>query len=86
MDDRFLHEARREPRPEFAAGLRSGDLAGLEAHVRSELREAVIQLEPERISSVIERITNENAALGSTLASYAARYAYTPIIKALDSV
>ena len=51
-----------------------------------ELRQAVIQLQSDRVSAVIERIANENADLGKILASYAARYAYTPIIKALDAV
>lgn len=69
----------------IAAQLRSEDLAALHADVRRELREALITLEPERISAVIKRISHDNAALGSILASYAGESAYTPILRAIDA-
>jgi signal transduction histidine kinase/DNA-binding response OmpR family regulator len=73
-------------RGEVAAELRSADLAALNADVRRELREALMTLEPQRISGVIKRISDDNRALGSTLANYARAYAYTPILKAIDAV
>ena len=71
---------------EMAVELRFEDLAALHADVRSELREALMTLDPERISAVIKRISLDNAALGSILASYAGKYAYTPILRAIDAV
>ena len=71
---------------EMAVELGFEDLAALDADVRRELREALIKLDSERISAVIKRISHDNAALGSILASYAGRYAYTPILRAIDAV
>ena len=44
------------------------------------------QKDSKRISAVIKGISHDNAALGSILANYAGRYAYTPILNAIDSV
>jgi CheY-like chemotaxis protein len=71
---------------EMAVDLGFGDLAVLDADVRSELREALIKLNSEQISAVIQRISLDNPALGSNLASYAGRYAFTPILRAIDAV
>ncbi|HYI97210.1 MAG TPA: ATP-binding protein, partial [Bryobacteraceae bacterium] len=71
---------------EIAVGLRVEDLATLHVDVRRELREALMTLEPERISAVIKRISHDNAVLGSILARYAGEYAYTAILRAIDAV
>jgi DNA-binding response OmpR family regulator len=67
-------------------GLRLDDLGELHDDMRRELREALIALDSQQITVVIQRISEKNATLGSKLASYAGRTAYTPIIKALDTV
>jgi signal transduction histidine kinase/CheY-like chemotaxis protein len=66
-----------------AGELRAEDLCALPDALRKELRDALIMLNPLPISAVIERISQENAALGLILASYADGLAYTEIFDAL---
>jgi signal transduction histidine kinase/CheY-like chemotaxis protein len=68
---------------ERAEKLMAKDLAALQDELRNELRDAVIMLNPVRISTAIERISQENTALGSILARYADRYAYSEIFDAI---
>jgi DNA-binding response OmpR family regulator len=72
--------------PEVDEGLRLDDLGELDADMRRELREALIALDSQQITVVIQRISQENAMLGSKLASYADRTAYTPLLRAIDTV
>jgi hypothetical protein len=51
--------------------------------LRKELRDALIMLNPARISTAIERISQENRALGLILARCADGYAYTEIFDAI---
>jgi CheY-like chemotaxis protein len=60
-------------------------VANLPGELRKELAAAVISLDIERIVDVIGRISEQNAALGSTLSQYAERYAYSSILQALRS-
>jgi signal transduction histidine kinase/DNA-binding NarL/FixJ family response regulator len=60
-------------------------LAGLPVELRKELADALISLDIERIAGVIGRISEQNAALGSTLSQYGERYAYSSILEALKS-
>jgi hypothetical protein len=68
---------------EGAGELRPEDLSSLRHELRKELRNALITLNPARISAAIEHISQENAALGLVLARYADRYAYSKIFEAV---
>ena len=63
--------------------LRAEDLSALPGELRKELRDALIMLDPAPISTAIERISQENRALGLILARYADGYAYTEIFDAI---
>ena len=65
------------------AELRPEDLAALPKDLRAGLREALIALDVERISAAIGRVSQESAPLGSALALYASRYAYTAMLDAI---
>jgi len=65
-----------------AAELRTEDLAALPQELRAGLRHALLALDVERISAAIDRVSQENAALGSALARCARRYAYTAMLDA----
>ena len=58
------------------------DLTALPVEMRASLREALLTLDSARISTVIERITQEDRSLGLTLSHYASRRAYTAILTA----
>jgi hypothetical protein len=72
-----------KPNSERVGELRAEDLSALPDELRNELREALIMLNPARISTAIERISQSNRALGSTLAGYADSYAYSKIFDAI---
>jgi signal transduction histidine kinase/DNA-binding response OmpR family regulator len=72
-----------KPGGEEAGELTPEDLSSLPHDLRNELRDALIALDPARISAVIERISQENTALGLVLARYADRYGYTKIFDAI---
>jgi signal transduction histidine kinase/DNA-binding response OmpR family regulator len=76
-----------EPVAKPAAGrageLMAEDLSALPDGLRRELRDALIMLNPVRISAAIERISQQDQALGLTLVRYAHRYAYTEIFDAI---
>jgi CheY-like chemotaxis protein len=59
------------------------DLSALPDELRKELRDALIMLNPARISTAIERISQQNSALGLVLARYAGRTAYSTIFDAM---
>lgn len=65
--------------------LEQEQLGDLPAELRKELTDAVISLDLARKAGVISRISEQNAALGSTLSGYAERYAYSSILQALRS-
>jgi CheY-like chemotaxis protein len=67
-----------------ATNLRPEDLAALPQELRGELRTAVISLDAQQISHAIEQVAQLNPALGSALNRYVGRYAYTPILAAID--
>jgi signal transduction histidine kinase/CheY-like chemotaxis protein len=67
---------------EGAGELLAEDLSSLPDELRKELRDALITLEPARISAAIERISQENTALGLILARRAGSYAYSAIFEA----
>ena len=62
--------------------LTAKDLTALGDELRKELRDAVITLNSARISTAVERISKENTVLGSILARYADRFAYSEIFDA----
>ena len=59
------------------------ELSALPGALRQELRDALMTLKPELISSVVERISQENRALGLILAHYADIHSYSTIFNAL---
>ena len=61
------------------------DLSTLPVETRGALREALLTLDPARISTVVDRIHKEDQAVGETLSRYANRRAYTAILTALQS-
>jgi CheY-like chemotaxis protein len=61
-------------------------LSALSDELRDELREALLMLNPARISAAIERISGVNTALGSVLRRYAGQYAYSTIFNAVNMV
>ena len=63
--------------------LMAEDLSALPDELRKELRNALVMLNPTLISAAIERIYQENRALGLILARYADRYAYSEIFEAI---
>jgi signal transduction histidine kinase/ligand-binding sensor domain-containing protein/CheY-like chemotaxis protein len=65
--------------------LRPEDLAALPDNLREELKQAVISLNVDRITTLIRQIPEENAALRSVLERLADRFAYTPILLALEN-
>jgi signal transduction histidine kinase/DNA-binding response OmpR family regulator len=68
---------------ERAGELSAEDLSALPDELRKELRDALIMLDPAPISTAIERISQENRALGLILAGYADVYAYSKIFDAM---
>jgi CheY-like chemotaxis protein len=64
--------------------LRPEALAALPQELREALREALLALDVERVSVAIQRTSGENDEIGSALACYARRYAYTAILNAID--
>jgi signal transduction histidine kinase/DNA-binding NarL/FixJ family response regulator len=73
------------PAPQAAAALRPEALAALPEELREELANALIALDAERIAGLIRGISEGDPALGGTLALLAGRFAYTPILKALQA-
>jgi len=69
---------------EIPSVLSQESLTGLPEEVRTELTNAVISLNIERIASLIGRISEQNPALGRTLSRYAARYEFSQILEALQ--
>jgi hypothetical protein len=67
------------------AELKAEDLSALPDELRKELQDALIMLNPARLTTAIERICQENPALGWTLARYADRYAYSKIFDAMTT-
>jgi CheY-like chemotaxis protein/anti-sigma regulatory factor (Ser/Thr protein kinase) len=65
--------------------LRPEAVAALPDELRAELRDAVVTLHRERISSVIGRVWERDSALGNALARCADRLAYTAIFEALEN-
>jgi signal transduction histidine kinase/CheY-like chemotaxis protein len=67
-----------------ASLLRPEDLAPLSAALRQELTGALLQLDGSQIDASIRRISEQNPALGSLLASHAGQLGYTAILQALQ--
>jgi hypothetical protein len=61
------------------------ELAALPAELRAELREALIELEAERIAGTIESVAKRDAALGEALGHRADQLAYTAMLNAVET-
>jgi CheY-like chemotaxis protein len=73
------------PTERTTGGLGQKQLADLSAQLRKELSDALISLDIRRITDVVGRISDQDAALGSALSKYTDEYAYSPILQALRS-
>ena len=73
------------PARQATAELRPEALAVLPEELRGELGNALIALDAERIGGLIRRISEVDPALGGALADLADRFAYSPILKALQA-
>jgi hypothetical protein len=78
-----ISEAAPKANGERPGELKAEDLSALPDELRTQLRDALITLNPARISAAIGRISQEYRALGLTLACYADRYAYSAIFHAI---
>ncbi len=67
------------------AELQPEALAAIPEELRQDLANALTMLDGERITGVIRRMSEVDPALGGVLALLAGRFAYTPILKALQS-
>jgi PAS domain S-box-containing protein len=76
-----------DEQPSAGAGatgeLRPEALAALPSGLRAELMDALICLDVERISEIVQRVSERDSALGSVLAQHAGGLAYTFILKSL---
>jgi signal transduction histidine kinase/ligand-binding sensor domain-containing protein/CheY-like chemotaxis protein len=61
-------------------------LTALSDELRSELSNALVSLDRERIAGVIQRVSEQDASLGAMLANYADRLAYSKILKAVRTI
>jgi signal transduction histidine kinase/CheY-like chemotaxis protein len=61
-------------------------LSVLPAALRTELKNAIVQLDVEQIRTVVERITRSDSALGTQLTRCVERFAYTPLLAALETL
>lgn len=68
------------------AALRQADLAALPEELRTELADALVLLDIDRIARAASRISERDAALGHALLQYTQRCAYSSILQALRSV
>ena len=83
---RFLPVAPPAPALGPPAALDLEAIAGLSAALRKALADAVVSLDPARISSWIRLVTESHPALGAALEQHAGRFQYTAIWRALQSV
>ena len=67
------------------AALRPEELAALPRELRGELANALMSLDRERIAAVIRRVAERNAALGLVLAQLADSFAFTSMLRAVES-
>ncbi len=59
-------------------------VAALPENLREELQQAVVSLDISRISPVVSKIAERDPALAAVLALYVGRFAFTPILKAIQ--
>jgi signal transduction histidine kinase/CheY-like chemotaxis protein len=72
------------PAKEPASALCQQALAALPEELRRELMKAVISLDTEYIAALIDRVSEQDGALGKALERLAVRFAYTEILNALQ--
>ncbi|HUK18825.1 MAG TPA: two-component regulator propeller domain-containing protein [Bryobacteraceae bacterium] len=70
---------------EPAAALQPEALEALPAELLRELRDALVALHAERIAEIIARVSERDSILGSALARFANRFAYTAIFEAIEA-
>jgi len=81
---RYRYE-RSRPAAERASTLLPENLAELSPELRAELRAALISLDGDRIAGTIERIQAQDAPLAAALARMADGYAYSAILRSIDT-
>jgi hypothetical protein len=70
---------------ERVAVLHQEELAALPETLLRELSDALTSLDVERISKLILQVSEQDAELGGRLASFADRFEYSPLLRALGS-
>jgi hypothetical protein len=65
--------------------LRAEDMRALPEQLRQGLREAIVTLNPKRISAAIDHISERDTELGLILRRYAESSAYSQIFNAIDT-
>jgi signal transduction histidine kinase/ligand-binding sensor domain-containing protein/CheY-like chemotaxis protein len=84
---RFKDEERPQPATDGAAvPLRPEHLTVLPEGLRAQFREAVVALDVNRISDLIDLVSKQDAKLGMVLRSYADRLRFSAILNAMDGV
>jgi hypothetical protein len=68
-----------------AAAIRQDRIAALPEELREELSEALLSLDAKHIATLIERVRERDAGLGSVLENRAWKFSYTPILAALEA-
>jgi len=81
---RYLRAEAAPPPAGHSAELSKDAIAALPSALRAELLDAVTALNAKRISQAIAKVAEHDAPLGSVLAGYAERYAYTAILSAVE--
>jgi CheY-like chemotaxis protein len=80
---RYVYAENASRRAAHAPELRPEALAALPEELREELANALRKLDAQRIATLIDGISEVDAALGAVLAQFANRLAYTPLLRAL---
>jgi signal transduction histidine kinase/CheY-like chemotaxis protein len=78
---RYIYEETLAHKPGLT--LHRDALAALPEELRTELSDAVISLDANRVHRAVSRISEMDAALGHTLSQYTEQYAYSAIFQAL---
>jgi CheY-like chemotaxis protein len=82
---KYIFATEATPVRDTPVALRPADLAGVPVSLREELERALISLDHDWIVRVASHISAHDAELGSALARLAAVFAYTPILRALET-
>ena len=78
--------APKRPEDRSPAALSADAIAQLPPALRIKLRTSLVALDARLISQTIDEVAEHDAVLGAALARYAEKFAYSPILNAVDAV